>query len=134
MNAHKKAVSCRAIGTPLLGFKNTIKHSASLHPTSRTLAVDVHGDRAKCDSDSSSTNNIKRIPHTLYRDPVIGVERQAECEKVLDEVHDGESFGGLLAMAVGDVGDDGGSSQLNTQVDQTHADDDWDGPRIAIVE
>lgn len=123
-----------ARSNPLLDFQNTIKHSTPLHPTPCTLSVDVHWNRCQRDSNSSSADNIKRVSYTLHRDPVIGIERQAECKKILDEVHNGKGLGGLLAMAIGDVGYHGGSSQLNTQVDKAHADNDGNRPRVLIVE
>lgn len=123
-----------ARSNPLLDFQNTIKHSTPLHPTPCTLSVDVHWNRCQRDSNGSSADNIKRVSYTLHRDPVIGIERQAECKKILDEVHNGKGLGGLLAMAIGDVGYHGGSSQLNTQVDKAHADNDGNRPRVLIVE
>ena len=118
----------------LLALEHPVQNPLPVNPRSRLLSINVHWNRSQSDCRSSSANDIKGLPNALDRNPVIGVESQSESEQVLDEVHDGESFSGLFTMAVADVGDDRGGSELDAQVDHSHADDNWNRPGVAAVE
>lgn len=120
--------------THLLALEHPVQNPLPVDPRPSLLSINVHWNRSQSHRRSRATNDIEGLPNTLDRNPVIGVKSQTEREQVLDEVHDCESFSGLLAMAVADVCDDGGGSELDAQVDHSHADDNWNRPWVAAVE
>lgn len=112
---------------------NPVDDPRSVHPAPGLLSIDVHWNRGQSDRNRSTTNNIESLPYTLRSQPVVRVECHAEREHILDEVHDSKCFSTLFTMAVTDVCYYAGSAELYTQVDETHADDDWDRPGLLAV-
>jgi hypothetical protein len=118
----------------LLRLQHAIQNLIPKHPTPRPLAINIHRNRRQRNRHRRPSNNIKRIPHTLHRNPIVRIKRESKCKHVLDEIHNRKRFGRLLAMAVADVGDDGRGAELHAQVDEAHANDDGDGPWVLVVE
>lgn len=102
-------------------------------PASGLLAIYVHWDGGNSDSNSGAADDEEAIPDTLCGDPIVGVKCQSKSKHVLDEIHDRKGFGRLLTMAVGNVGDDGCGAELNAEIDDSHADDDWNWPGVLVV-
>jgi hypothetical protein len=93
----------------------------------------LHRNRYHCASNCDASNRKEAITDTLNRNPVVDVERHAEGKHVLHKVHGRKRLSGLLTMAVHNISDHTGGAELHAQVDETHADDDWDGPGFLRV-
>lgn len=100
----------------------------------RPLPVDVHGNGRQRNRHGNAPNNEKTIPHSLNGDPIITVERQREGKHVLNEIENGERLRRFQTVAVADVDDQAGRPELDADVDQSHAHNDWHGPRVLTVE
>lgn len=105
-----------------------------MHEAAGSLSKDVHGNRSEHNSSCDAANDEETVTNTLDSNPVVDVEGQAKREEVLDEVHDGEGLGGLFTMAINDIDDDAGGSELNAEVDESEAYDDSNGPGVLGVE
>ena len=116
----------------LRNFEYTVKHSMSLDPTSRSLPINIHWYCCQRDSNRCASNDIEGMFDTLRCNPVVCVESKSKCEKVLDQVHNSESFGRLLTMTVRHIGYYSSSTKLDTKIYDPQADDDRDWPRLAV--
>lgn len=103
-------------------------------PASRPFPQDIHRHRRQYNRSRDPANDKETISHALVEDPIVGVESQPKSEKVLDKIHDGKGLGGLLAVAVNDVGDDAGGAQLDAEVDEAQTNNDGNRPGILGVE
>lgn len=93
----------------------------------------LHRDGCQGAGDGDTADSEEAVPYTLDDNPVVDVEGHAESEHVLDKVHGSECLAGLLTMAIDNVCDDACGTELHAEIDETHADDDWNGPWLLSV-
>lgn len=97
-------------------------------PAPSSLAIYVHWNCGQASSNSQAANDEERISYPLRRNPIVDIKCKSESETILDKVHDGERFAGFVTMAIHDVGDNTGSSELYAEVDEPKADYHWHFP------
>lgn len=93
----------------------------------------LHWDSGRDAGDGDATDGEKAVTHALDGDPVVDVESHAESEHVFHKVHGSESLASLLTMAINNVGNDASRTELHAEIDETHADDDWNWPWLLNV-
>jgi hypothetical protein len=102
----------------------------SMNPTSSSLPVDVHGNSSQTSGQCQTPDHEESLSNTLIGNPIVDIKRQSKRKRVFDKVHDGECLGCLISMCVDHIGNNSGSTELNTEIDQTQAEDYWNWPWI----